>query len=205
MSTLKPTIPGNTNHDIDDANVDTTMRPADSTMRPADSTMRPADSTVRPADSTVRPADITGRPADTPFEAKTMRPATPMASSGDEVLVADGDYFLLKGERYRNLECLSDNSGEAQVFLVSKDGKEYVLKVYYPNFDVNKKLLQTIYNFDFEMVVSLLDYGKTYVDGKHRSYELITLMAIWTSSAGLPFRVLRLLHSVITTMFFIRM
>lgn len=173
MSTLKPTIPGNTNQDIDDANVDTTIRPADSTMRPADSTGRPADITARPANITGRPDDVTVRPDDTPFEAKTMRPATPMASSGDEVLVADGDYFLLKGERYRNLKCLSDNSGEAQVFLVSKDGKEYVLKVYYPNFDVNKKLLQTIYNFNFEMVVSLLDYGKTYVDGKHRSYELM--------------------------------
>jgi serine/threonine protein kinase len=102
-----------------------------------------------------------------------MRPSEPMSNDTVEDLSANGDFFILKGERYRNQECLSDNSGEAQVFLVEKDGQDFVLKVYYPNFDVNKKLLQTIYNFDFEMIVHLLDYGKTYVDGKHRSYELM--------------------------------
>ena len=34
-------------------------------------------------------------------------------------------------------------------------------------------MLQTIYNFKFEMVVSLIDYGKMYVDGKSRNYELM--------------------------------
>ena len=103
----------------------------------------------------------------------TMRPSEPMAASMDMDLAADGEYFVLKGEKYRNIECMSDNSGEAQVFLVDKNGQDYVLKIYYPNFDVNKKLLQTIFNFDFEMIVRLIDYGKTYVDGKHRTYELM--------------------------------
>ena len=84
------------------------------------------------------------------------------------------DIFTLKGETYIKRKCLSDTSGEAQIFLVEdKDGKEYALKVYYPNFDVNKKLLQTIRSFDFEMIVKLYDFGKTYVEGKHRRYELI--------------------------------
>ena len=81
--------------------------------------------------------------------------------------------FLLKGVRYRKIECLSDSSGEAQVFLVENGGQEYVLKVYYPNFDINKKLLLTIRTFDFEMIVKLYDVGKTYVEGKHRYYELM--------------------------------
>jgi serine/threonine protein kinase len=81
--------------------------------------------------------------------------------------------FLLKGVKYRNLQCLSDNSGEAQVFLVEKDGEEYVLKIYYPNFNVNKNILRAVLNFDFEMIVRVFDYGKTYVDGKHRYYELM--------------------------------
>lgn len=84
-----------------------------------------------------------------------------------------GHVFLLKGESYREVKCLSDNSGEAQVFLVEKDNKEFVLKVYYPNFDVDKKLLQTIRSFHFEMIVNLFDYGKTYVEGKNRNYELM--------------------------------
>ena len=152
MSTLRPTIPVDLNQDLDDANIDKTLRPADSTIRPAGIAL-PAEDKV-----------ITD---------KTMRPAEPMTTTVEEDFSADGGYFILKGEKYRNQECLSDNSGEAQVFLVDKNGQDYVLKIYYPNFDVNKKLLQTIYNFNFEMVVDLMDYGKTYVGGKHRSYELM--------------------------------
>ena len=85
----------------------------------------------------------------------------------------EGNTFTLKGLQYRNIRCLSDSSGEAQIFLVTRDDKEYVLKVYYPSFDVNKKLLQTVRSFDFEMIVRLYDFGKTYVEGKHRSYELM--------------------------------
>ena len=84
-----------------------------------------------------------------------------------------GEYFMLKGEDYLKKRCLSDNSGEAQVFLVEYNGEEYVLKVYYPNFDINKRLLQSIRSFEFEMIVRIIDYGKTYVDGKSRYYELM--------------------------------
>ena len=81
--------------------------------------------------------------------------------------------FLLKGIVYRNVKCLNATSGEAQVFLVENGGRDYVLKIYYPNFDINKKLLKTICSFDFEMIVRLYDFGKTYVEGKHRHYELM--------------------------------
>ena len=152
MSTLRPTTPVDLNQGQDDeANFDVTMRPADNGVSGKGS----------------MPMSDMGMGGDS-----TMRPSEPMATATENYAV-DEDYFLLNGEKYRNLECLNDNSGEAQVFLVDKDGQEYVLKVYYPNFDVNKKLLQTIYNFDFEMVINLIDYGKTYVDGKHRTYELM--------------------------------
>ena len=84
-----------------------------------------------------------------------------------------GQVFTLKGEQYWLVRSLSENSGEAQVFLVNHGGKEYVLKVYYPNYDINKKLMRRIYSFQFEMVVKLYDFGKMYVDGKHRCYELM--------------------------------
>ena len=83
------------------------------------------------------------------------------------------DDFLLKGVGYKNVKCLSENSGEAQVFLVTNEDKEYVLKVYYPNFDINRKLLQAIHSLNFEMIVKVYDFGKTYVDGKSRYYELM--------------------------------
>ena len=98
------------------------------------------------------------------------------------VTADDSSTFLLKGVEYRKLDCLSDNSGEAQVFLVEHEEKPFVLKVYYPNFDVNKKMLQVIRSFDFEMIVKLYDFGKTYVDGKHRYYELMEYLSGGTLS-----------------------
>lgn len=132
----------------------------------------------------------TERPEETdqtlrPDQDTTMRPTTiePEAPLLDGTARADGigvsnddvkeDSFILKGISYKRLSVLSDNSGEAQVFLVEHDGDTYVLKIYYPNFDVNKKILQAVYNFGFEMIVRVYDFGKTYVDGKHRYYELM--------------------------------
>ncbi len=116
-----------------------------------------------------------GTPASAPQAAettlKTLRPDSAMQTMQQND--RQNDCFVLKGEEYRMVKCLSDNSGEAQVFLVEHEGSEYVLKVYYPNIDVNKKLLQVIRSFNFEMVYHLIDYGKTYVDAKNRSYELM--------------------------------
>ena len=148
MSTIRPT---NISLTDEEPVVDSTIRPAslDGTMRPTtlDGTMRP---TELPLDGTARVNGVMAQP--------------------EEV---SGDFFVLKGVNYRKVRCLSDNSGEAQVFLVEKDGEELVLKIYYPNFDVNRKILQTVQNFEFEMIVRVFDYGKTYVEGKHRYYELM--------------------------------
>ena len=128
-----------------------------STLRPTtvgEDVNQNLDGTMRTPSNSVPAADMMAA-GDT-----TRRSSEPM---GNNTVLNDSDFFTLKGEKYHNQKCLSDNSGEAQVFLVDKDGNDYVLKVYYPNFDVNKKLLQTIHNLDFEMIVSLIDYGKTYV------------------------------------------
>ena len=81
--------------------------------------------------------------------------------------------FVLKGRVYHCIKCISDNSGEAQVFLVSSGEEEMVLKIYYPNFTLKKTLMRIIQNFNLEMIVKIIDYGKTYVDGKNRDYELM--------------------------------
>ena len=99
---------------------------------------------------------------------QTLRPQQPEAMTEP-----DSQVFVLKNIYYQKVKCLSDNSGEAQVFLVEREGQQYVLKVYYPNFDVNKKLLQVIHSIDFELIVHLYDFGKTYIEGKHRYYELM--------------------------------
>ena len=135
-----------------------------------DQTLRPDDK-----DSTMRSTTI--EPEFRPIDG-TARADGVVASIED---VSD-ESFILKGLNYRRVSVLSDNSGEAQVFLVERDGETYVLKIYYPNFDVNRKILQVVYNFGFEMIVRVYDYGKTYVDGKHRYYELMEYLSGGTLS-----------------------
>lgn len=100
---------------------------------------------------------------------RTLRVETPSAPSADVQM----EELVLRGKTYRSQKTLSDNSGEAQVFLVSKDGCEYVLKLYYPKVNIKKETLKVVSNMDFDMIVRLYDFGKVYVDGKKRYYELM--------------------------------
>lgn len=134
---------------------DVTSVPAGGTTMVAEggTTMRPAGvATMVPADGAALAPAGAMNPADTPVSAET---------------------FLIRGERYTKLETLSDNSGEAQVFLVEKDGQRLVLKVYYPKFKLKKKLMKLITTINFEMIVRMYDFGKLYIDGVYRDYELM--------------------------------
>ena len=148
------------------------------------STKNPFDSSqLGDASQTLRPSTLDGESRDATMRSSMMEDSFSFrADEPVENTDVEEKYFLLKGVKYRNVQSLSDNSGEAQVFLVERNGENYVLKIYYPNFDVNKKILQTVYNFDFEMIVKVYDFGKTYVDGKHRYYELMEYLCGGTMS-----------------------
>lgn len=133
--------------------------------------------------------DATIRKPDNTNVTKTIRvdaPQTDAATANGDVTVRPGSTvtpekgggvdFVLKGKVYHSIKCLSDNSGEAQVFLVSCDDTQLVLKIYYPNFTIKKTLMRIIQNFNMEMIVKIVDYGKTYVDGKNRDYELMEFL-----------------------------
>ena len=158
MSTLR--TPDNTPMD-ENPNVDRTLHVEGDAM----------DRTLRPADDTLAPESMPSN--DTTYLSN---------DHGTSMDDPTGEYFMLKGVRYKKVRSLSENSGEAQVYLVERNGENYVLKIYYPTFNVNKKMLQVIYNFKFEMIVSLYDYGKTYVEGKSRYYELMEYLEGGTMS-----------------------
>lgn len=122
------------------------------------------DVTIRLNTTDVRPV-VTG---DEPDEDRTLR-----ADSVASFHPLNTREFILHGVTYSYVRSLSDSSGEAQVFLVSRDDKEYVLKVYYPNIDIRRDTLKIVANLDFDMIVRVYDYGRVYVDGKNRSYELM--------------------------------
>ena len=111
--------------------------------------------------------------AEQPDGNSTLRPEIRQASDSVSYNEQTGEGFFVKGEFYKLVRSLSENSGEAQIFLVNRHGEDKVLKIYYPNYTINKKLMQTLHSFHFEMIVRLDDFGKTYVEGKHRYYELM--------------------------------
>ena len=84
-----------------------------------------------------------------------------------------GATFVLSGNVYHEVRTLSQSSGEAQVVLVERDGKRWVLKLYYPGYVPEEGVLQVVWNMDFEMIVRLHDYGRTIVGGISREYELM--------------------------------
>lgn len=135
-------------------------------------------------DSTLRPSSLDAALSSTGVPSTHLNIEGTVRADGVQTMDTnvDEDFFVLKGDKYRKVQSLSDNTGEAQVFLVEHNGENFVLKIYYPNFDVNKKILQTVYNFDFEMIVKVYDFGKTYVDGKHRYYELMEYLLGGTMS-----------------------
>jgi len=128
-------------------------------------------------DATIRKEDAQNNATTTTIRVDAPKPAeggdiTFRPEEADRSVSNVGD-FLLKGRVYRGIKCLSDESGEAQVFLVRGDEGLQVLKIYYPNFTIKKSLMRIVQNFNMEMVVRVNDYGKTYVDGKNRDYELM--------------------------------
>ncbi len=85
------------------------------------------------------------------------------------------EVFILNGESLKLIKIISENSSEAQIYLVEKDGKEYVLKLYYPQFKPKKELLSNIKLFDFQGIVKLFDFGEygTSFESTPRFFELM--------------------------------
>ena len=97
-----------------------------------DKTLR-SDSMMTPGSSPFPDNNVSG---DTTLKTQVgMLGATPMSNDfpGNQDVAdysAAAEYFYIKGELYTKLETLSDNSGEAQVFLVEKYGVKEVDKAY---------------------------------------------------------------------------
>ena len=144
----------------------------DGTIRKPDLPNTAPSTAAAPQDmtATIRVGSQQQRTAAAPSNAgeTTLRPGTVATTEK-----GGSTDFVLKGRVYHSVKCISDNSGEAQVFLVNSDEGEMVLKIYYPNFTIKKTLMRIIQNFNLEMIVKIIDYGKTYVDGKNRDYELM--------------------------------
>lgn len=99
----------------------------------------------------------------------TVQPGRPRM----DVVSAESTTFSLNGYAYTCRERFTMESGEAQVYLVEREGQEYVLKVYYPNYHFSEATLQSVCAIHTEFVMRVYEYGHTYVGGQERDYELM--------------------------------
>lgn len=119
--------------------------------------------------------DVTKHLTQSPAEATSTNSTT--VPDATPVVVASNKFFFIKGKKYDVKTNLSETSGEAQVFLVENEGKEMVLKLYYPNFAPKEELLKLIWNMQFEFIVNLYDYGTILINGAERTYELMEYLS----------------------------
>ncbi|MCH5239975.1 MAG: protein kinase [Muribaculaceae bacterium] len=87
--------------------------------------------------------------------------------------------FILEGIKYKNEGILSDSSGEAIVFTVSRDGKKFALKLYYydPEHRPNHKILEKIRQLGGSgLLVPIVSHGEWNnpdLPGEKNDYELM--------------------------------
>lgn len=150
------------------ANPDATERPTESTTR-ADGQM--VANVVRanaPGGAVSKPAGTTTGTNRTATET-TVQPGHPRM----DVVSAESTTFSLNGYAYRCRERFTMETGEAQVYLVEREGKEYILKIYYPNYHFSETTLQAVCAINTEFVMRIYEYGHTFVGGQERDYELM--------------------------------
>lgn len=99
------------------------------------------------------------------FEQKEDKTMRGRVSAGEAKPTASGGWpseFELDGKKYKNEGVLSDSSGEAIVFTVSRSGKKYALKLYYydPEHRPNHTILEKIKGLSGSgLLVNIVSHG----------------------------------------------
>ncbi len=146
-----------------------------------DKTIRSGDATP---DSTIRSGggdpDVigAGKPKS---DDKTIRSKDRTISSGESGspktldTIEEEGYFTLKGSKHKVLKTLSENTGEATIYLVELNTKKLVLKLYNEGIAPTDNLLDQLRNVRHDDLITLLDFG--YYDsggyGSNRFYEIM--------------------------------
>lgn len=118
----------------------------DNNSSPA-STQRLDDPFQTPASATAASTTRVNSSFMLPDDPSSQKPITPSASQ-----------FLLNGNSYQVISQIA-SSGEAEVFLVNRDGKTEVLKYYFTNFRPKEEVITQLQSINRSDVLSPLDFG----------------------------------------------
>lgn len=148
---------------------------------------------------------------------KTVRAGSGIISSDDDATVrADGGFissdstltdsapklavnvtqlstFLLNQKTYKRIKVISESTGEAQIFLLEKDGEKSVLKLYLPNIKPKEALIKKMRAITHKDILQVLDYG--YFEG--RFFEILEFAAGGTLDTYLPIRDMKKIKEIV--------
>jgi len=101
--------------------------------------------------------------------------------------------FVLNQKTYQKLKVISESTGEAQIFLLEKDGEKSVLKLYYPNIKPKEALIKKMRAISHKDILRVLDYG--YYEG--RFFELLEFAAGGTLDTYLPIKDMKRIKEIV--------
>jgi serine/threonine protein kinase len=70
-----------------------------------------------------------------------------------------GDPLVIKSVTYCYEGIISKSTAEAEIYLLSNDGRKCVFKLYYPNFKPKDDILKSLMQLNHEDIINVLDYG----------------------------------------------
>ena len=128
-------------------------------------------------DEWIRKTDETVRVQSSNDEVATNTDTTKKYKGGNNptmgFIAARTDIFNLNDKLYKVEKIISEQTGEAQLYLVENEGKHYVLKLYYPNFSPKLELLKILSGLNYKMIIELHDYGVITQGASQRTFELM--------------------------------
>ncbi len=176
---------------------------SDKTIRTggSDKTIRTSgdDKTIRTGgeDKTIRTGGPDISAAQGGSDDKTVRTGQATISSGEagkpmslQGTEEEEGYITLKGKKYKLIKTISEDTGEAKIYLVEQENAKFVLKLYYEDIQPNDGLLKKLRGLHHEDIITIYDFGYYQPTGYgfQRFYEIMEYAAGGTVEDILPIR-----------------
>lgn len=114
------------------------------------------------------------------------------ASAGIHVNI--GEPVIINTITYKYEGVISKSTGEAEIFLLSKDGTKCVFKLYRPNFRPKEDVLKQLKQINHKDIINVIDYGYFH----HRFFEVMEYAEGGTLESYLPIRDVDRLRKILT-------
>ncbi len=221
-STIRPeqqndaTIRSDANATVRPTNEDVTIRPDtnDATIRSDAHDAAPANdsnATIRSdnGDATIRSGEDETKDTPPAAEDATIRAdlddtifSQPETSSTPPPVNQNDDSFNLKGVNYKKLKVISENTGEAEIYLIENEGEQSILKLYRTGILPKEAIIAKLHQLKHPNIINVFDYGYCEQAGwpQKRFYERMEYAQGGTVDKSAPIKDKKVLKDIALTL-----